>query len=73
MTDKVNSVLNQALELTAAERVDVVEKLIISLDIPDPAIDALWAKESDARVEAYERGELETVPVEEVFAKYNRS
>jgi putative addiction module component (TIGR02574 family) len=73
MTNKVNTVLNQALELTAAERADVVEKLLVSLDVPDPAIDAIWAKEADSRVEAYERGELEAVPAEEVFGKYPRS
>ncbi|OGT31871.1 MAG: hypothetical protein A2W28_03570 [Gammaproteobacteria bacterium RBG_16_51_14] len=73
MTNKANSVLNQALELTAAERADVVEKLLVSLDNPDPAMDAIWAKEADARVEAYERGELEAVSAEEVFRKYNRS
>ncbi len=73
MTNKVNFVLNQALELTAAERADIVEKLLVSLDSPDPTIDAIWAKEADSRVEAYERGELEAVSAEEVFRKYNRS
>ena len=73
MTDKANSILNQALELTAVERADVVEKLLISLDTLDPAIDAAWVKEADARVEACNRGELETVPAEEVFAKYTQS
>jgi len=72
MIDKVNSVINQALELTFADRADIVEKLLISLDNPDPSIDAVWAKEADARIEAYERGELETVSAEEVFRKYNQ-
>ncbi|MBC6961915.1 MAG: hypothetical protein DWB48_04060 [Nitrosomonas sp.] len=50
----------------------MVEKLLISLDSPDPSIDAIWAKEADARIEAYERGELETISAEEVFHKYNQ-
>lgn len=67
----MNSVLDQALELSSTERADVAEKLLYSLDMPDPKMDAIWAKEADARVEAYKKGEIETVTIEEVFAKYS--
>ena len=70
MTHAANSILNQALELTALERVDVAERLLSSLNHPDTIIDAVWAKEADARIEAYNRGEIETVPAVEVFEKY---
>ena len=55
----MNSVVNQALELTASERSGVIEKLLISLDMPDDSIDTIWEKEADARIEAYEKGEIE--------------
>ncbi len=64
MTNKVDFVINQILEPTSTERASIVEKLLISLDSPDPSIDAIWAKEADARIEAYERGELETISAE---------
>ncbi len=70
MTESANSILNQALELTAAERSDVAEKLLFSLDTPDSRIDSIWAKEADARVEAFERGELGSSSAAEVFGKY---
>lgn len=73
MTQNANTILNQALELSASERNKVVEKLLLSLDAPDANIDTIWAKEVDARVEAYERGEIEAVPAEKVFEKYRRS
>jgi len=47
-----------------------IEKLLSSLDAPDSRIDAIWAKEADARVEAFERGELGSNSAEEVFKKY---
>ncbi len=72
MTNAVNAVVHQAIHLSALERANVVEKLLHSLDFPDQAIDQVWAKETDARVEAYERGEIESVPAEQVFAKYAR-
>ncbi len=73
MTQAVNTILNHALELTAAERADVVEQLLFSLDRPDSKMDAIWAKEADARVEAYYKGEIETIPAQEVFEKYRSS
>jgi putative addiction module component (TIGR02574 family) len=73
MTHTAISILNQALELSASERVDFVEKLLFSLDSPDTNIDAIWAKEADARIEAYDRGEIETVSATEVFYKYRKS
>ncbi len=72
MSNTANNILNQALELSPSERADVAEQLLFSLDSPDKEIDKLWAKEADARVEAYNAGKLETISAEEVFAKYHQ-
>ena len=72
MAKSVKLILDQALELSATERADVAEKLLFSLDSPDSKIDAIWAKEVDARVEAYEKGEIKAVSAEEVFDKYQQ-
>jgi hypothetical protein len=47
------SLLRQALELPANECATLIEGLIISLDKPDPAVDALWLKEAESRMAAY--------------------
>lgn len=70
MTDSATSVIDQALKLKVSERTAVVEQLLLSLNIPDPAIDTEWAQEADARIEAHDRGEIASVPAEDVFAKY---
>ncbi|GAW86253.1 conserved hypothetical protein [Bathymodiolus platifrons methanotrophic gill symbiont] len=72
MRNTANTILDQALELSATERAVVAEKLLFSLDIPDLKIDTIWAKEADSRVEAYNKGEIEAIPSEEVFAKYHK-
>ena len=72
MGSSANLILDKALELSAAERASVAEKLLFSLDSPDSKIDALWAKEADFRIEAYKKGEIGAVPAEEVFAKYRK-
>jgi len=73
MGNTANLILDQALELSAVERASVAEKLLFSLDSPDSKIDALWAAEADSRIEAYKKGEIETVSAEEVFKKYRRT
>jgi len=73
MGNSANLILDQALELNATERANVAEKLLFSLDSPDSEIDALWAKEADSRIEAYNKGELETVSSEDVFSKYREA
>lgn len=72
MTNTAKSIIDQALELSSNERASVAEKILASLDVSDVNMDVIWAKEANARVEAYNRGEIETVSVEEVFKKYQK-
>jgi len=60
-------ILKQALRLKPDERVMVVEGLIKSLDEPDSSLDAIWAEEAEKRLKAYRAGNLEGIPVEEIF------
>lgn len=46
-----------------------MEALVLSLDKPDPSLDALWLKEAEDRLAAYHSGELGAVDAEQVFAE----
>ena len=35
-------------------------------------IDTLWVKEAEDRMDAYDRGEIKAIPVEEVFKKIRK-
>jgi hypothetical protein len=41
MAASTETLLRQALELSASDRAALIEVLIVSLDKPDPAVDAL--------------------------------
>ena len=69
MSDRATQILTDALQLPAAERATVVEQLLSSLDRPDPHLDAVWAREAEARIAAYETGRMEAFPAEQVFAE----
>jgi putative addiction module component (TIGR02574 family) len=69
MSDAAKIIIDQALELPASERAVIAEQLLLSLDRPDPAIDAVWAAEADARFAAYQRGHAEAVSLSEVLKR----
>lgn len=60
-------VLEQALKLKPNERFMVVEGLIKSLDESDSSLDELWTDEAEKRLKAYRAGNLEGIPMEEIF------
>jgi len=70
MTNAADTLSAQVVQLPPEERMQVVERILDSLDEPDAALDALWAKEADNRLTAYRRGEVKAVALSEVIAKY---
>ncbi len=64
-----NEILKDALNLRPAEKAELIDKLLSSLDNPDKEIDALWAKEAEARIEAYDQGKIKALTLKEVFEK----
>ena len=69
---KKEKILKEALILPAREKSELIEKLIKSLDEPDPAMDNLWKKEAESRIDAFDKGELSAKPVSEVICKYKK-
>lgn len=79
MSPSVDSALELALGLPPIERAELVERIMASfvcLDIDlgpgertgEPTeIDAAWAREAEARIDAYEQGQMKSIPAEEVF------
>ena len=68
MTERSQTILKEALLLSPIERAELIENLLSSFNFPDrEEIDRLWAEEAERRLEAYEKGETEAIPIEEVF------
>ena len=62
-------ILESARLQRADEQLFLIDSLFAMLDVSDPAIEAAWAAEAQDRAAAYERGEIQAAPVEELFAK----
>ena len=70
MSRQSEKVLEEALSLPPIERAEIVERLLSSFEFSErKAVDELWAKEAESRVDAYERGEISAVPAKDVFEK----
>jgi putative addiction module component (TIGR02574 family) len=70
MSAEASEILDRVMELPAVEKARLIDQLLSSLDEPDEAIDALWRKEVEDRIQAYQAGQLKSVSLEEVLAKY---
>lgn len=56
-----------ALKLDPADRFELVDQLLHSLDRPDPEIDRIWLEEAERRLAAYRAGKIQGIPAEEIF------
>ena len=65
-----DSILKEALTLKPSEKAQLIDKLISTLDKPDSEIDALWSKEAEDRIDAYDHGKIKVVSLEDVLQKY---
>ncbi len=70
MSQAAEALTAQVAKLPPEERMEVVERILDSLDQPDAALDAQWAKEADDRLAAYRRGEIKAVALTDVIARY---
>jgi putative addiction module component (TIGR02574 family) len=70
MSQATEALTAQVAKLPPEERMEIVERILDSLDQPDTALDALWAKEADERLAAYRRGEIKAVDLSDVIAEY---
>jgi putative addiction module component (TIGR02574 family) len=65
-----DNVINDVLSLPADARLRLVEKLLLSLNLPTRRdIDKQWADEAERRVRQIDNHEVALIPGEKVFAK----
>ena len=72
MSSQSQSLIEQARQLPVLERMEVVDALLATIDEPNPELDRLWIVEAEDRLAAYRRGEIKTVEMEDVLAKYRQ-
>ena len=72
MNAKTKALSQEARKLSPDERIALIEDLQRSLVPTDPEIDHAWAEEARDRLNAYRRGEIEAITLEEVIASLTK-
>ncbi len=62
-----SEVIDEALQLPPQERFLIVDTLLKSLDKPDEAVETVWEKEAQKRLQHYKEGKTRTISFEEIF------
>jgi putative addiction module component (TIGR02574 family) len=67
-------ILTEALKLPPVERAELVENLLNSFEFQSrKRIDDLWAEEAEKRIDAFESGEMTTIPAKDVFSEIEKN
>lgn len=73
MTRATQTVFKQALRLNPVERAELIDELFHSFDKSHyERIDALWAAESESRIEAFDAGQISADSAEAVFERISK-
>ena len=73
MSDMLAELKKKASQLSDAERAELALSLIESLDGPaDPDVEEAWRIEIERRIGQIDRGEVQLIPGDEVFARLRR-
>ena len=67
---RTEEIIAQAIKLKPTERFDLVEKILHSLDHPNPEIDRIWQEEAEKRLAAYRAGKIKGIPAEDIFGEF---
>lgn len=70
MTATDQQILKRASVLSPIDRAELIEKLFLSFDHSEErSVDTAWRHEVKVRFDAYDAGEIEASPAEDVLAR----
>jgi len=67
---KIDAILSDICSLSADEKLQLIDKILISLHPVNRGVETTNLKEAEERMEAYDKGLLDTVDEKDVFSKY---
>ncbi|MBU1055066.1 MAG: addiction module protein [Proteobacteria bacterium] len=73
MAELADKIYKQALDLPIDDRLTLIDKLLISTNLPTQNdIDQAWSKEVERRCQELDSGKAKLIPGEEVFEKIKK-
>jgi putative addiction module component (TIGR02574 family) len=73
MVSEKQRVLEAAKKLPAMDRAELIEGLLNSFHLDQRKnIDEAWSREAESRIDAYDAGKIESIPMSKVFEDLER-
>lgn len=73
MNTTLEQIAREALLLTPAQRAELADLLVVSLEsTPPDEVQRLWIEEANKRLEEVRSGKVKTIPGEDVLAEARR-
>jgi putative addiction module component (TIGR02574 family) len=73
MSRQTTRMLEEAKKLPPMERAELIEGLLDSFNLEQrKRIDDAWAREAESRIDAYDKGKIEGIPISKVFEEIER-
>ncbi|MDR8389933.1 addiction module protein [Aliifodinibius sp. S!AR15-10] len=69
---KTKELIEEISSLPVEDRVLVADSVLRSLNPPEAEIDKKWAKVAQKRLDQLQKGEVETIPGDQVFKKISQ-
>ena len=63
------TLIDSAMKLGPAERFELIDELLHSLDRPDPELDRIWIEEAERRLVAYRACQVQGIPASDVVGE----
>ena len=68
----IEEIFLEVSPLKSLDKLQLVEKILTSLNPIDKNIETIWTNEAEDRLDAYDKGVLSTVSAKDVFSKYKK-
>ena len=69
----IEQIFTEISPLKPLDKLQLIEKILNSLNQPNTSIEEIWANEAENRIKAYDNGLISVVNEDDVFKKYKRN
>lgn len=67
----IDKIFSEVLLLNDTEKLQLVDKILISLNPVNKGVDTIWEEEAEERITAYKEGRVPSIDAQDVLKKYS--
>lgn len=68
----INNILSDVSSLTSSEKLQLVDKILASIQPTNIGVETIWGNEAEERISAYNKGHVSAVDEKDVFTEYEK-